>query len=169
VFAQMLVGRIVPHGKKAEVNITGDHTSLGGLDEKTGLLGGFEPVHADIMRQIVERQHDATWTYEITDPETGEVFVGTTSRRPTTEQHRQLRARYKTCVHPGCRFDTAQCDIDHTKDRLFGGLTTLCNLAPLCRFHHHLKHRSAWTYRKLGDGSIQWTSQFGFKYITHPP
>jgi hypothetical protein len=169
VFAQLLAGGVAPLNKKAQVNITGDLATLERLNDKTGYLEGFGPVHADIMRQIVERQRDATWTYEVTDPKTGRVFVGTTSRRPTAEQHRQLKARYKTCVYPGCRFATSQCDIDHTKDRLYGGLTTLCNLAPLCRFHHRLKHRSAWTYRKLTDGSIQWTSRFGFKYITHPP
>ena len=169
VFAQLLAGGIGPRCKKAEVNITGDLTTLERLNDKTGYLEGFGPVHADILRQIVETQRDATWTYEVTDAETGEVYVGTTSRRPTAEQHRQLKSRYKTCVYPGCRFDTTQCDIDHIKDRLFGGLTTLCNLAPLCRFHHRLKHRSAWTYQKLADGSIEWASQFGFKYITHPP
>lgn len=169
VFAQLLTGEIAPDGTKAQVNITGDLDTLEGLNDKVGYLEGFGPVHADIMRQIVEEQHDATWTYEITDPKTGKVYVGTTSRRPTASQQRQLKARYKTCVHPGCRLAAAQCDIDHTKDRAFGGLTILCNLAPLCRFHHRLKHRSAWEYRKLADGSIEWTSQFGFKYITHPP
>jgi hypothetical protein len=169
VFAELLTGQVHAHDKKAQVNITGDIATLERLNERTGYLEGFGPVHADILRQIVTKQHDSTWTYEITDPETGEVYVGTTSRRPTIGQERQLRARYKTCVAPRCRFNSAQCDIDHTKDRFFGGLTTLCNLAPICRFHHRLKHESAWTYRKLADGSIEWTSQFGLTYITHPP
>jgi hypothetical protein len=169
VFAQLLNGEIAGNGKRAQVNITGNLATLERLNEKVGHLEGFGPVHADILRQIVESQRDATWTYEITDPETGEVFVGTTSRRPTADQHRQLVARYKTCVHPGCRFAAAQCDIDHIKDRFFGGLTTICNLAPLCRFHHRLKHQTVWIYRKLADGSIEWTSQFGFRYLTHPP
>ena len=151
------------------MNITGNLETLVRLDNGVGYLEGFGPVHADIMRQIVDEQHDATWTFEITDPATGKVYVGTTSRRPTASQQRQLEARYKTCVSPGCRLTAAQCDIDHITDRAFGGLTIICNLAPLCRFHHRLKHRSAWEYRKLADGSIEWTSQFGFKYITHPP
>jgi hypothetical protein len=169
VFAELLTCEISPSAKLAGVNITGDLATLQRLNDKTGYLEGFGPVHADILRQIVDEQHDATWTYEITDPETGEVYVGTTSRRPTVKQQRQLRARYKTCVFPGCRFAAAQCDIDHTKDRLFGGLTTLCNLAPLCRFHHRLKHQTKWTYRKLPRGAIEWTSQFELKYVTHPP
>jgi hypothetical protein len=169
VFAQLLTGQVTAHGKKARVNVTGDLATLERLNNRCGYLEGFGPVHADILRQIVNEQDDATWTYEITDQETGEVYVGTTSRRPTVKQQRQLEARYKTCVFPGCRLDAVQCDIDHTKDRVDGGLTTLCNLVPLCRFHHRLKHKSAWRYRKLADGSIEWTSQFGFKYVTHPP
>lgn len=62
-----------------------------------------------------------------------------------------------------------QCDIDHTKEQANGGLTVLCNLAPLCRFHHRNRHLAAWAYRKLEDGTILWTSRFGLRYLTHPP
>ncbi|MGD2061201.1 MAG: DUF222 domain-containing protein [Acidimicrobiia bacterium] len=169
VFAELLSGCLTPSGGKAEVNITGDLTTLEGLDENTGELNGFGPVHADILRQIVAEQQDSTWTYTIKDPKTGRVYVGTTSRRPTVEQKRKLIARYQTCIHPGCRMPATQCDFDHNQDWAEGGLTELCNLAPLCRYHHRLKHLTAWTYRKLADGSIEWVSQFGLKYVTHPP
>lgn len=169
VFAELLSGRLSPEGGKAEVNITGDLTTLEGLDEKTGELNGFGPVHADILRQIVAEQQDSTWTYTVRDPRTGRVYVGTTSRRPTVNQKRKLIARYQTCIHPGCRMPATQCDIDHNQDWAEGGVTELCNLAPLCRYHHRLKHLTAWSYRKLVDGSIEWVSQFGLKYVTHPP
>lgn len=169
VFAELLRGELTPEGSKGQVIVTGDLTTLAGLNESCGDLDGFGPVIADILRQIVDQQHDAPWTFEVNDPKTGEVYVGTTSRRPTAYLKRRIAARYKTCVHPGCRWPTAHCDIDHSEDWAEGGLTTLCNLAPLCRFHHRLKHLTAWTYQRLPDGSIEWISQFGIKYVTHPP
>jgi hypothetical protein len=169
VFARLLSGAMSATARKGQVTITGDVATFAGLNDLPGDLNGFGPVVADVVRQIAREQPDATWVYEVSDSETGEVHVGTTSRRPTSQQKRELAARYKTCVHPGCRFDVAQCDVDHTKDRALGGLTTLCNLAPLCRTHHRPKHQTRWSYRKLPDGTIEWTSQFGFTYLTHPP
>jgi len=169
VFRDLLTGEIVPEARRAQVTITGDLATLEQLNERPGHLEGFGPVHADILRQIVDEQQDATWVYEITDTERGEVYVGTTSRRPTTSQKRRLFARYRTCIHPTCRMPATQCDVDHTEDWIDGGLTTLCNLAPLCRFHHRLKHLSGWTYRKLANGAIEWVSRFGLRYVTHPP
>jgi len=169
VFANLLTGESGSTCGPAQVNITGELSTLEGLDDRCGELNGFGPVHADILRQVVEGQHDSTWTYEIRDSRTGSVYVGTTSRRPTMQQKRMIRARYPTCIHPGCRRPATQCDIDHTEDWARGGLTTLCNLAPLCRYHHRLKHTTGWTYRRLGDASIEWTSHFGLRYLTHPP
>jgi hypothetical protein len=169
VFAELLSGQLSPHGDKGQVIITGDLTTLAGLDETPGNLDGFGPVLADILRQVVDQQHDARWTFEVKDPETGHVCVGTTSRRPTADLKRRVLARNKTCIHPGCRMPATECDIDHSEDWVDGGLTTLCNLAPLCRYHHRLKHLTAWTYRRRPDRSIEWISQFGLSYVTHPP
>jgi hypothetical protein len=87
VFAQLLTGRIIPNGKKAEVNITGDLTTLGGHDDDTDHLGGFRP--------FTPTSCDRSWTDSTTPPgplragsrKPVKVFVGTTSRRPTAEQH----------------------------------------------------------------------------------
>lgn len=169
VFVSLLTGEIAGTDQKAQVNLTADLATLTRLDESPGHLNGFGPVIADVARKVADQQHRSKWVFEVTDRQTGEVYVGTTSRRPTVEQARKLAARYPTCVHPGCRMPSIQCDIDHTEDWAEGGLTTLCNLAPLCRRHHRLKHQTAWNYRKLGDGTIEWTSQFGLTYATHPP
>lgn len=168
-FALLLRGEPDLHARRGTVRITGDLATLRDLDDLPGELDGYGLVNADILRQIVSRQHDTVWEYEIIDRETGEIHVGTLSRRPTAGQRRQLRARYKTCINPTCRRPVARCDIDHTEDWVKGGLTTLCNLAPLCRYHHRNKHKTSWSYRKLADGTIEWTSQFGLKYLTHPP
>jgi hypothetical protein len=37
-------------------------------------------------------------------------------------------------------------------------------LSPCCR-HHHLKHDAGWTPWRLEDGSIEWTSPTGHKYV----
>jgi hypothetical protein len=169
VFAELVSGELSPDGVKGQVIITGDLTTLARLDERCGDLNGFGPVLADILRQIVDAQRNAKWVFEVTDPETGHVCVGTTSRRPTEALRRRVLARDRTCIHPGCRMPATQCDIDHSEDWANGGLTTLCNLAPLCRYHHRLKHATAWTYRRRANGSIEWISQFGLSYVTHPP
>ncbi len=169
VFTKLLTGSLSSSSERAQVNLTADLATLAELDDKPGELAGFGPVVSEVARRVARQQQDSTWTYAVTDPESGEVFVGTTSRRPTAEIKRRLHARYPTCVHPGCRMNSTSCDIDHTTDWAQGGLTTLCNLAPLCRYHHRLKHLTAWTYRKLADGGIEWTTQFGLTYLTHPP
>lgn len=168
-FARLLRGEAGANPQRGHVKIIGDLATLADLDELPGDLSGYGPIAADILRQIAKQQREGLWSYEITDPETGEVYVGTTSRRPTVHQKRQIAARYPTCIHPTCRRPVAQCDVDHTEDRVKGGLTTLCNLAPLCRYHHRNKHKTRWTYRRVADGTIEWTSQFGLTYLTHPP
>lgn len=168
-FARLLRGEAEANLQRGHVKITGDLATLADLDDLPGDLPGYGAIAADILRQIANQQRDGLWSYEITDHETGEVYVGTTSRRPTARQRRQIAARYPTCIHPTCRRPIAQCDVDHTRDWIEGGLTTLCNLAPLCRYHHRNKHTTRWTYRRLADGTIEWTSQFGLTYLTQPP
>ena len=168
-FARLLGGEADTRPRRGQVTITGDLATLADLDDLPGDLSGYGAIAADILRQIASQQRDGRWTYEITDPKTGEIYVGTTARRPTPRLRRQIAARYPTCVHPTCRRPVAQCDVDHSEDWVNGGLTTLCNLAPLCRYHHRNKHKTSWRYRKLTDGTIEWTSQFGLKYLTHPP
>jgi len=169
VFVGLLQGSASGTGAKGQVELRVDLTTLAELDDKPGELAGLGVVVADVARQVARKQRDSVWTYTVIDEATGETFFGTTSRRPTVEQQRMIRARYPTCVFKGCRMPAVECDIDHTEDWAQGGPTTLCNLAPLCRYHHRLKHLTAWSYHLLGDGSIHWISQFGLTYVTHPP
>jgi hypothetical protein len=34
--------------------------------------------------------------------------------------------------------------------------------------HHMLKHRTDWSYRHTGGGSLAWTSPTSKAYVTHP-
>ncbi|GBE24208.1 hypothetical protein BMS3Bbin02_00477 [bacterium BMS3Bbin02] len=65
---------------------------------------------------------------------------------------------------------SVQSDLDHSKAVAHGGKTSEHNLAPLCRFHHILKHHG-WTTEKLDNGGYQWTSPLGHRYTTRraPP
>ena len=78
------------------------------------------------------------------------------------------------CVFPGCRRDSRACDLDHITEYLPmddggpPGQTHPGNLAPLCRTHHRVKTHSAWHYKRLDDGSYEWTAPTGHQYTVTP-
>jgi hypothetical protein len=171
VFLDLLNGRYQMHTVDRTlggVELRVDLTTLAGLAEAPGELAGFGPVIADIARQVAGEQTDAEWRYTITDPETGAVVHnGTTRRRPTTTQKREVQTRNPTCVFPGCRMPSTDCDIDHNREWAQGGATTPTNLAPLCRHDHTVRHRG-WKIRQLRPGAYQWTSPLGHSYTVGP-
>jgi hypothetical protein len=90
--------------------------------------------------------------------------------RPTPAQRRFIRARDRTCRHPGCRRPAARTDIDHVTAHADGGPTDCANLCCLCRRHHRLKtHAPGWTYRMRPDGVLQVTTPSGTTHTTRPP
>jgi hypothetical protein len=169
IFLDLLKGRNVntSHRDRAVIDITVDLSTLAGLDDKPGEIPGWGPVIADIARQVAQEQDDAQWRYTITDPDGQVVSNGTTRRRPTTTMKRAVEAKARTCVFPGCRMPARECDIDHNQAWNDGGATTECNLAPLCRHHHTIKHRG-WTITQPKPGSYTWTSPLGHTYTTGP-
>jgi hypothetical protein len=52
--------------------------------------------------------------------------------RPTPAQRRFIRARDRTCRHPGCRRPAARTDIDHVTAHADGGATDCANLCLRC-------------------------------------
>jgi hypothetical protein len=174
VFLDLLDGKHSIHsdGRRGVVDIHVDLTTLVRLSEDPGELAGYGPVIADIARQVAENSLGAEWRWTLTHPDSGQVIDnGTTRRRPTTAQRRHVEARNRTCVFPGCRMPSVDCDLDHSRPWAHGGPTTERNLAPLCRHNHNTKHRCGWTYRKLPNGDYLWTSRLGHTYTTsgHPP
>ncbi len=150
------------------VDIMVDLDTLAGLTDNPGDLGGYGPVIADIARTIADESHDAQWRIATIDDNGEPVHIGTTSRRPTSAQRRRVQTRHRTCVFPGCRMPAIICDIDHTTAVHDGGKTCDCNLAPLCRHDHCIKHAEGWTYKRTSDGRHQWTTPFGHTYTTTP-
>jgi hypothetical protein len=148
------------------IDLVVDLDTLAGLADRPGNLGGYGPVIADVARKLADESHDAQWRISAVDALGEPVHVGTTSRRPTESQRRRIQTRNRTCVFPGCRMPSTICDIDHTEAVQDGGDTCDCNLAPLCRHDHCLKHAQGWAYQRLPDGRHQWKTPFGHTYTT---
>jgi Domain of unknown function (DUF222) len=172
VFLDLLTGRHThPTTGRGTVHVTVDLDTLTALTEHPGELAGYGPIISDIARQIAEQSPDAEWRWTVTDTDTGEpASNGITSRRPTAQMRRNIQTRDRYCVFPGCRMPSTESDLDHRKAIAHGGKTSERNLAPLCRFHHILKHHG-WTTDKLPNGRYQWTSPLGHTYTTRraPP
>ncbi len=155
-------------GTRAMVDIRVDLETLTGLTETSGELAGYGPVIADIARQVVAEQENAEWRWAATDPDTGQVLHdGITTRRPSAALKRDVQARNPTCVFPGCRMPSIDCDLDHRVAVIDGGPTTRCNLAPLCRHHHRVKHQAPWKPTLAPNGNHTWLSRLGHTYTTN--
>ncbi|WP_448616566.1 HNH endonuclease signature motif containing protein [Modestobacter sp. URMC 112] len=89
---------------------------------------------------------------------------------PTPAQRRFIRARDRTCRHPGCRRPAARTDADHVTAHRDGGRTDCANLCCLCRRHHRLKtHAPGWRFTMSGDGTLTVTTPSGVTRTTRPP
>jgi hypothetical protein len=164
VALDLLRGHGAPAGT-GTVDITVDLSTLLGLSETPAELGGWGPVVADIARQVVDRQRDGRWQATVIDGN-GDPLAVALRRRPTAFQARQVRARYQTCVFPGCRRPARVSDLDHTTRFIDGGPTLGHNLAPLCERHHRAKDEGGWRYRRRPDGDHLWISPMGRRYVT---
>ena len=138
--------------------------SLLGMSNEPGELEGYGPVMAEIARKSAHENVAGEWSFIVTD-NGRPVATGTLSRRPTAGQRRHLEATYPTCVFPGCRQPSFQCDLDHRKPHSQGGPTHNDNLGPLCRHHHMVRHHAPWQLLRLPDGDHQWTSPLGHTYV----
>ena len=169
VLLELLAGQQSNHidRSRGTVDIQVDLATLAGLTENPGELAGYGPVIADIARQVTEEQSDSEWRYTITNEEGQVVHNGTTRRRPTVHQTRNVEARNPICAFPGCRMPAAECDIDHNQPWSEGGPTDLSNLAPLCRHDHVIRHHG-WKIEQLRPGTYQWISPLGHTYSVGP-
>jgi hypothetical protein len=150
------------------VDLRVDLDTPAALTGHPGELAGYGPVISDIARQVAGDQQQCEWRYTVVDTETGQpVHTGTTRRRPTATQRRAIESRDVTCIFPGCRMPSTECDLDHRIPWSRGGPTTVRHLTPLCRHDHiTVKHNAGWTYVRLPNGDYQWTSRLGHTYVT---
>lgn len=140
-----------------------DMETLMCLADSPGDLAGYGPVVADVARQVTAQQQQAEWRFTVIDPDTKlPLHRGTTRRRPTTDQSREVQGLHRTCVFPGCRMPARECDLDHTKPWVTTGHTIVGELAPGCRYDHVGRHRFRWEYQALpggtGCGPARWAT-----------
>lgn len=149
------------------IHLTVPLTTLAGLADEPGELGGYGPVIADIARKVAAaatRSADR-WCWTVTAPDSVEVLHhGRTSYRPTRELRDFIEARDRTCRAPGCRQPATRCDLDHTVAHEHAGATCPCNLGLLCRHHHRMKHEGGWQLHQPCPGAFLWTSPAGHTY-----
>ncbi|MCP3995017.1 MAG: DUF222 domain-containing protein [bacterium] len=148
-----------------DMRVTAD--TLTGQSEESGELNGLGPVLADVARQIAENQEHVHRRWTEVDPDTGQpIDGGTTRRRPTASQRRKAEMLHPTCIHPGCRMPSTDCDIDHRQPWAEYRITCTADLGPMCRHHHVIRHRFGWTYQPTVGGDFQFNSPFGHRYTT---
>jgi hypothetical protein len=73
---------------------------------------------------------------------------------------------HPTCIHPGCRQPSVDCDIDHRILFSDQPVTCTCELGPMCRHHHVIRHKYGWSYDLVDGGDFIFTSPFGHCYTT---
>lgn len=155
----------VKGSSRGVIELRTDLTTLAELNDHPADLGGYGPVIADIARRVADQAPDTEWRYTIT--QNGQpIGGGTTRRRPTASQRREVTTRYPTCVFPGCRMPATACDLDHITPHTQGGATHPQGLGPNCRHDHHIRHQAGWTYIRLPNGNHQWTSPLNHTYTT---
>ncbi len=150
----------------ASVTVSVPVLTLAGLTDRGAELTGHGPIDAGTARALAGAA--SGWDRVMTHPVTGGV-VAVDRYRPSEEIRRTIRVRDERCRFPGCRQPARRCDVDHTRDAAFGGETSVCNLACLCRRHHTLKHHSRWKVDNDGTGILTWTSPQGRVYVDTPP
>ncbi|MFZ5870279.1 MAG: HNH endonuclease signature motif containing protein, partial [Actinomycetota bacterium] len=87
--------------------------------------------------------------------------------RPRRLIDRLVRLRDATCTMPGCRRTAWRCDLDHLV-RHPDGPTCPCNLHPLCRRHHRMKHQTTTLATRHPDGITTWRLPTGHLYPRPP-
>jgi hypothetical protein len=158
----------MPAPRRGVIDIQIPLTTLLGLTDFPGDLAGFGPVIADIARQVVAEQPDATWRFSVYD-QLGELMShGITRRRPTAQDAAFIKARDRTCRAPGCRVAAKHCDIDHTDDWASSKDSRRCNLACLCPMHHLFKHLTGCDLIQIRPGILGWTTPLGQRHVTRP-
>ena len=191
-------------GLTGTVNLTVPLTTLLGLTESPGELGGFGPITAFTARDLAGRTLNAPlvrWCCTVTGKDGEPIGHGCEVRRrpgrdgaacvftmnigalagadctharesshyrPPPSLWHLVQIRNPRCTAPGCRMPAARCDNDHTQPFEKGGRSCECNLGPLCRYHHRVKHSQGWRLEQPEPGVLAWITPSGRTYFTGP-
>ena len=124
-------------------------------------LAGYGPILLDIIDQVTEV---GGWEWTVSGDSGMPLTDGHGRRRHTASQRRRLAGWKPTCVAPGCRMPTVDCDLDHTTPYAEARITDTGDSAPLCRHDHCVRHATGWTYTRRPDGDILWKGPLGTAY-----
>lgn len=92
------------------------------------------------------------------------LVLGREQRLVNRAQQRAIAVRDGGCVFPGCDRPIAWTDAHHVLHWKHGGLTDICNLAPLCRYHHGVSHREGWSMHVTADQWFWWETPSGDRF-----
>jgi hypothetical protein len=152
------------HGLRPSVQVTVALSTLLGLDEQPGELAGSGPIPASVARRIAADE-TGTWRRLVTDERGHLVDYGRTTYRPPKDLADHVIARDRTCRYPHCNRQARHCDLEHAIPWEEGGETNAENLNAICSRHHHGKHEAGWEPERQPDGSIEWRSPTGHRYV----
>ena len=142
---RLLTVEVLPesHGSTPRITLTMDYTDLAsGIGAAT--LDTGDILSASTVRRLA---CDADLVPMVLGSQ-GEVLdVGRTQRLVTPAIWKALLVRDKHCTFPGCRRPPVACDAHHLRHWADGGVTSLDNLALVCRTHHTTLHSTPWEIR----------------------
>jgi len=95
------------------------------------------------------------------------VEVGARTRTIPPAIRRALNHRDRGCRFPGCGSPLGEGH--HVRHWANGGLTTLSNLALLCRRHHRAVHEEGYQVQRVADGTLQFRRPDGRLLPEVPP
>src|SRR5882724_9866338 len=163
VLADLVLTGPQDSGPRPLIQITMPLAALVGVNDDPCELAGYGQIPAEVARDLAA-DPSSVWHRLITDP-VGEQLLdyGTGTYRPPAGLDRFVRARDKTCVHPGCRRSARRCHLDHTIPYPQGP-TSAGNLKPRCARHHLFKHLTGVVVVQNDDGTTTVTTPLGLTY-----
>ncbi|MBD0292405.1 MAG: DUF222 domain-containing protein [Jiangellaceae bacterium] len=153
------------HGRPVSVQVTVPLSSLLGVDEQPGELGGYGPITAEVARKLAVA---GTWRRLVTDPLTGALLdYGRSTYRPPQDLVDHVLARDGCCRWPGCEHPATEADLDHTVPYPHGP-TAVGNLGPFSGRHHLGKHHTRWKVHQPQPGRFEFISPTRHRYTVTP-
>ncbi|MBK7622120.1 MAG: HNH endonuclease [Kineosporiaceae bacterium] len=141
---------------------------------------GHGPIPTEALAAILDKYGQrALWRCQVLDdrpdsPTYGALIaIGRAATDPGYTPSPFVKALVKAarprCSHPGCGRPAIEADLDHLTAHATGGATSEKNLAPLCRFHHLLKHHAGFTPTlDPTTGQVTWRTPSGH-HVSEPP
>ena len=142
--------------------------SLLGHSDEPASLEGYGPIDIATAKKLAAAA--PSFFRILTHPITGTILdIDKTTLRIPADMRRWLEIRDQICIFPGCGKRARHCEIDHTKDRQYGGITKVTNLGHMCKKHQMEKHHTLWEPEHMPNGRIRWTSPTGHVVEGDPP